>query len=46
VKKDNGAFDQFTGATITPRAVVSAVKCALEYFDKHRDVLFITKDNA
>ncbi len=29
VKKDNGDFDQFTGATITPRAVVSAVKNAL-----------------
>jgi electron transport complex protein RnfG len=46
VKKDNGAFDQFTGATITPRAVVSAVKSALEYFEKHRDVLFISEDNA
>lgn len=29
VKKDNGEFDQFTGATITPRAVVNAVKNAL-----------------
>ena len=29
VKKDNGEFDQFTGATITPRAVVGAVKNAL-----------------
>lgn len=29
VKKDNGQFDQFTGATITPRAVVGAVKNAL-----------------
>ncbi|WP_315710813.1 electron transport complex subunit RsxG [Brenneria uluponensis] len=26
VKKDGGEFDQFTGATITPRAVVNAVK--------------------
>ncbi|CNK78000.1 electron transport complex subunit RsxG [Yersinia proxima] len=26
VKKDGGDFDQFTGATITPRAVVRAVK--------------------
>ncbi len=26
VKKDGGQFDQFTGATITPRAVVNAVK--------------------
>lgn len=28
VKKDGGDFDQFTGATITPRAVVNAVKRA------------------
>ncbi|MTI64384.1 MAG: electron transport complex subunit RsxG [Methylophaga sp.] len=40
VKKDGGQFDQFTGATITPRAVVGAVKQSLEYFRKHRDELF------
>lgn len=28
VKKDGGQFDQFTGATITPRAIVNAVKRA------------------
>lgn len=28
MKKDGGDFDQFTGATITPRAVVNAVKRA------------------
>jgi len=32
VKKDGGDFDQFTGATITPRAVVKAVKRGLEFF--------------
>jgi Na+-translocating ferredoxin:NAD+ oxidoreductase subunit G len=32
VKKDGGYFDQFTGATITPRAVISRVKSVLEYF--------------
>ena len=26
VKKDGGDFDQFAGATITPRAVVKAIK--------------------
>ena len=36
VKKDHGEFDQFTGATITPRAVVAAVKRSLEYFAAHR----------
>lgn len=39
VKKDGGQFDQFTGATITPRAVVKAVYQALTYFDQHRAVL-------
>ncbi|MBL1319932.1 MAG: electron transport complex subunit RsxG [Methylophaga sp.] len=44
VKKDGGPFDQFTGATITPRAVVLAVKNALLYFEQHRDELFeVTK---
>ncbi len=40
VRRDGGAFDQFTGATITPRAVVGAVKRALLYFSQHRDALF------
>lgn len=36
VKKDGGAFDQFTGATITPRAVVSQVKDVLQFYAAHR----------
>ena len=40
VKKDGGEFDQFTGATITPRAVVRAVHRCLEYFRVHRDEVF------
>ena len=40
VKRDGGSFDQFTGATITPRAIVDAVKLALQYFDAHRQYLF------
>lgn len=32
VKKQGGAFDQFTGATITPKAVVAAVHRAVRYF--------------
>ena len=35
VKKDGGDFDQFTGATISPRAVVKAVKKALEFYQRH-----------
>lgn len=40
VKRDGGEFDQFTGATITPRAVVKAVHSALIYFQEHRKELF------
>jgi H+/Na+-translocating ferredoxin:NAD+ oxidoreductase subunit G len=40
VKKDKGVFDQFTGATITPRAVVAATLRALQYADANRDALF------
>lgn len=36
VKKDKGVFDQFTGATITPRAVTAAVRRSLEYFHANR----------
>ena len=39
VRKDGGDFDQFTGATITPRAVVQAVRNALLYFEQHRNEL-------
>jgi Na+-translocating ferredoxin:NAD+ oxidoreductase subunit G len=40
VKRDGGIFDQFTGATITPRAVVKAVHKALLYFQIHAHSLF------
>jgi H+/Na+-translocating ferredoxin:NAD+ oxidoreductase subunit G len=36
VKKDGGIFDQFAGATITPRAVVKAVKTGLEFYADHK----------
>ncbi len=32
VKKDGGQFDQFAGATITPRGVVGAIRTGLEFF--------------
>ena len=41
VKRDSGDFDQFTGATITPRAVVKSVKNTLEFFRSHRAELFM-----
>ena len=36
VKKDGGAFDQFAGATITPRAVVHGVESGLRFFQRHK----------
>ena len=39
MKKDGGRFDQFSGATITPRAVVKAVKSGLEFFRIHQATL-------
>ncbi|WP_305074351.1 electron transport complex subunit RsxG [Propionivibrio sp.] len=36
VKKDGGVFDQFAGATITPRAVVKAVKEGMTFYAAHR----------
>lgn len=42
VKRDGGEFDQFTGATISPRAVVKAVHSALLYFKANKQNLFIS----
>ena len=39
VKKDGGVFDQFSGATITPRGVVNAVKAGLDFFTQHKTEL-------
>ncbi|MEH6569207.1 MAG: electron transport complex subunit RsxG [Halioglobus sp.] len=44
VKKDKGEFDQFTGATITPRAVVAATLRALEYANNNHSGLFEPKE--
>lgn len=43
VKKDGGQFDQFSGATITPRGVVKAIRGGLEFFAAHRDQLVEVK---
>jgi H+/Na+-translocating ferredoxin:NAD+ oxidoreductase subunit G len=40
LKRDGGAFDQLTGASVTPRAVLKAVRETLDYFGAHRDELF------
>ncbi len=43
VQRDGGIFDQFTGATITPRAVVKAVYNTLKYYQRHKERLFTQK---
>ncbi|MBU2872239.1 electron transport complex subunit RsxG [Colwellia sp. E2M01] len=45
VAKDSGIFDQFTGATITPRAVVSGVKNTLNYFNKNKAMLLTSAND-
>lgn len=40
VKKDGGIFDQFAGATITPRAVVKAVREGLQFYGEHKKEIF------
>ncbi|MDX8129810.1 electron transport complex subunit RsxG [Methylomonas sp. OY6] len=43
VKKDGGVFDQFSGATITPRKVVQAIKRGLEFYKAHQAELLAEK---
>ena len=46
VKKDGGQFDQFTGATITPRAVVNAVGNGVTFMQQHWETAFSLTVNA
>jgi electron transport complex protein RnfG len=45
VKKDGGTFDAFTGATITPRAVLKAIANALQYFKNNQQIIFTSSKN-
>ena len=40
IKEDGGEFDQLTGASVTPRAVIKALRDTLIYFDAKRDEIF------
>ena len=40
IERDGGAFDQLTGASVTPRAIVKAVRQTLEYHAVHADAVF------
>lgn len=46
VKKDNGIFDQFSGATITPRKVVLAIRRGLEFYNANQATLFATGEKS
>ena len=43
VRKDRGDFDQFAGATITPRAVVAAMRRTLKFVEIHHEALYAAK---
>ncbi|MEL7186542.1 MAG: electron transport complex subunit RsxG [Pseudomonadota bacterium] len=40
VKEDGGEFDQLSGATVTPRAIVKAIKATLTYFELNSEAIF------
>ncbi len=42
IRKDGGDFEQFTSATITPRAIIHAIQRTLDYYQRHRDLIFQT----
>ena len=40
IRQDGGDFDRFTGASVTPRSILKAVRHALEYYALNRDTIF------
>lgn len=45
VKRDGGVFDQLTGASITPRAIIKAIKETLLYFESNTDSIFAAESS-
>ena len=46
VRRDGGAFDQFAGATVTPRAVVAALARTLRYVQAHASQLYAARSGS
>ncbi len=46
IKRDGGAFDQLTGASVTPRAIVKAVRETLSFFEANRGAVFAAAADA
>ena len=40
IRQDGGEFEQFTGASVTPRAILKAMRLSLEYYERHRQAVF------
>jgi len=40
IKRDGGVYDQLTGASITPRSVIKAIKETLLYFEANQEQVF------
>jgi electron transport complex protein RnfG len=45
IKRDDGEFDQLTGASITPRAVIKAIRDTLIYFSENKDAVFAAAES-
>ncbi len=45
IEVDGGEFDQLTGASVTPRAIIKAIRDTLIYFDTHQDAIFMAEAN-
>lgn len=46
IKRDGGVFDQLTGASVTPRAIVNAVRETLLYFSENTGLVFLAGEPA
>ncbi len=46
IKRDGGEFDQLTGASVTPRAIVKAIQETLQYFDANAAAIFAAEADA
>ncbi len=40
VRKDGGEFEQFTSATITPRAIIHAIQRNLDFYNHNKDAIY------
>jgi electron transport complex protein RnfG len=45
IEVDGGKFDQLTGASVTPRAIIKAIRDTLNYFETHQDAIFLSESS-